>query len=208
MKTVKTAISIPVDILEAAKKKAEERDISFSAYVSNCIKSALSGCPIDEGETPVPPSLSADLEEIRERLTRLESIRVIPTVIPEVIPEEAPAPRAVTPDQAVLQIHNEPEITPAEVIPEVIPDVIPSSKRSGGKRKGAIPVTAEMREELINHFNELNQVGMFDSEIARTAGVGKTLVSLLRKSMDDKKRQKTIRPEEYEALKAVQQITS
>jgi len=92
-----------------------------------------------------------------------------PDEIPELPAGPATEPRTIAPDQAQLIPHEEEK-------------VVPVTTRSGGKRTGAIPVTAEMREELIRQFDELNKAGMNDSHIARSAGVGKTMISLVREA--------------------------
>lgn len=202
MKTIKTAISIPADVEKAAKAAAKERDISFSAFVSAAIKAALSGAPIEAG-TASSPSMSAEIADIKERLSLLESAgitNVLPEVIPDVKPE-LPIIETIEPEQGSDPVKTE------EVIPEVKP-AAKRPKRAKSPRTGKLPITDKMRDDMIEHFDKLNDLGLTDSDIAAAVKMDKTRMTVIRKPGTEERSLKNIEPEIYEALMAVQPITS
>ena len=117
---VKTAISIPEDLLQAVKEHAGDKPLSTT--VCDLLRVALGQAPeVIPGNTGITdslPELTELVKDINTRLSALELERVIPgntevipvneTVIPEVIPE-------VIPDCAGM----------TAVIPMVIPEDAP-----------------------------------------------------------------------------------
>lgn len=212
MKTVKSAFTIPPSIFEEAKQAAKSRGMNYSEFVVFCINAMLTGQMVESGGEPVPSSLPGEISTLRSivdsltgRISALETAATpeiqsapIPLVeIPELPEGEKPLPREVAPTQAVLIHTHEEEKTPETVIPAVIP--------KGEK----IQITAEVRDEMMAHFNELNAAGMTDADISRAAlGKKTSIVALIRYPMDNDKRQKTLPKERYQALMSVKKDSS
>jgi hypothetical protein len=65
-----------------------------------------------------------------------------------------------------------------------------------------------MREKIQSHIYQLENGGMKGTEIAKLTGMKHQAVSALKKDPSDPKAPKTIKTSEYNALMAVQPITS
>lgn len=74
MKTVKSAFTIPPNLLNEAKQAAKDRGMNYSEFVVKCIEAVLYDRPVELGRgSVIPPSIVDEIAELRTAVEELSN---------------------------------------------------------------------------------------------------------------------------------------
>jgi hypothetical protein len=220
---VKTTIFLDDEVYKKAKLAADERHLSFSAYISNCIRATLGEVILDITHV-IPPISPGEAEDIRARLSTLETLwkehmEVIPEVLHNVTPMEDVTLQCVekripiTPGDPDMEFPDVEKSIP--IVEENIPVVdtfIPVVEITIPMLDTPLPgenkivdtpifITPEMREEMLQCIHTYVSNGHERKSVAAMVGMP---YPSFNKIGNEHAPLKTIKPSQYKAIRSLQ----